>query len=329
MKNFKVFTVAALLGASAMTFTSCGDKSDSKDGDKKEENKDGENNEGNTSSADLSTGNGNVIQMVEALESGAVAMDKATENDIKTYFDITSSATNDYISSKSTFTGFYLNKSFTMFKGVLYQVSYSSFYDKGKEDLAKTDNDELTKYFTDKFGKSTGYSEKSMQWETENYTISYSIFDDGYTIGFVSAKVDKAAIEKEENKVAGASLDQVQKLIPAVVNGTIKLNTTTPGEIATLMGMEADDYYMSDKVQYETHYLNRNISISNKKVSSIKFSTFQDSNECTDLNDVSAYLETTLGSKFTSEGNTKKWANKGYTVSITTYSGSGYDLNVE
>ncbi len=319
MKNFKVFTVAALIGASAMTFTSCGDKTETKEGEEKKEEK---------SSVDLSTGNGNVMQLVEGLESGAVAMDKATVSDIETYFDIKDKATGDNIYTTSTFTGFKLNKSFTIFKDVLYQVSYSSFYDKGKEDLAKADNDELTKYFTEKFG-TPGGSEKYMTWDKENYKVTYSIYDDGYTIGFVSAKVDKAAIEKEENKVAGASLEQVQKLIPAVVDGTIKLNTTTPAEIATLMNMEADDYYMSDKIQYETHYLNRNISITDKKVSSIKFSTFQDSDECTDLNDVVTYLETTLGANFTTEGSTKKWDNKGFSVSITTYTGSGYDLTIE
>jgi hypothetical protein len=325
MKNFKVFTVAALIGASAMTFTSCGDKTNSKEG------KDGEEkSEEKATGIDLSTGNGNVMQLVEALESGTIGMDKANASEIEDYFDMKGKASGDNIYGSSTFTGLKLNKSFTIFKNVLYQVSYSSFYDKGKEDLAKADNEELTKYFTEKFGKSSG-SEKYMTWDTKNYKVSYSIYDDGYTIGFVSANVDKAAIEKEENKVAGASLDQVQKLIPAVVGGTIKLNSSTPSEIATIMGegMKADDYYMSDKIQYASHYLNRNISITDKKVTSIKFSTFQDTDECTDLNDVVAYLETTLGSKFTTEGSTKKWTNKGFSVSITTYTGSGYDLTIE
>jgi len=332
MKNFKVFTVAMLLGAGAITFTSCGGE------EKKDEKKD-ESHESDSSSEDskpaadldinMDEGLGHIQMLVQAMESDAIKIDKSSSDDIQEYFDFEDDYATDRYSNKSTFAGYSVSKSYTFYKDMLNSVSYSSFYDEDKHDKAGDDCDAIQDYLSTVFGKPK--SKKYPEWETDKYTISYSTYDDGYSFDIKSVNVDKAALDIQDAMVEGASVNDVTKLVTALNDGSIVIGTSTNDETATFFGMESNDYYMDDKIQYSDHSLSRSLDISNKTLSKVKFYSYNNPSvsEQEDMTNVDAYLVSALGDDFVAVGDQKIWKKDNFTVSFSLYSYGGYDLTVE
>jgi hypothetical protein len=231
MKNFKVFTVAALMAGAAISFTSCGG-GDTTDTKEKEE------------VVKLEDGLGYVKQLIKAVESGDIKVDKSTKKDITKYFDFTSSS-DEYLSDENDFKGYRLDKSFTMADDVLNSISYNTFYDKGEEDLAKSDSKAVLEFLEKTLGESEGSGDTYFTWTKSKYEVSYNIFSDGYSL-YVKSFIEKEYEDYESgiDDVDGECApnfyalrdDIVDKIVANIANGKIKLGKTTKEQVATLTG---------------------------------------------------------------------------------------------
>lgn len=227
MKNFKVFTIATLMAGAAFTFTSCG--GETSETDKKEEK------------VKLEDGLGHVQQVIKAVESGDIKIDKSNKEDITKFFDFKSSS-DEYLTDNKNFDGYRLDKSYTMADDVLNSISYNTFYDEGKEDEAEKDSKAVLEFLEKTLGDSEGSGDTYFTWTKSKYEISYNIFSDGYSLYIESF------IEKEYDDIDPVSEgdcspnffalrdDLVDNLITNIGNGKIKLGKTTKEEIIALTG---------------------------------------------------------------------------------------------
>ncbi len=230
MKNFKVFTVAALLAGAAFSFTSCGGGDKTETEEKEEVVK-------------LEDGLDYVKQLINAVESGDIKVDKSTKEDITKYFDFEDSS-DEYLGDDNEFKGYKLDKNYTLTDGVLNSVSYNTFYDKGEEDMAKKDSKTVLEYLEKTLGESEGSGDTYFTWEKSNYEISYNIFSDGYSLyvkSFIEPDYDKYDDEGLSTGECAPDFyalrdDLVDKLIANIANGKIKLGKTTQEEMTTLTG---------------------------------------------------------------------------------------------
>jgi hypothetical protein len=235
MKNFKVFTIAALMAGAAFSFTSCGG-GDATGTDEKEEK------------VKLEDGLGYVKQLIKAVESGDIKVDKSTKKDITKYFDFEDSG-DEYLSDDNDFEGYRLDKSYTMADGVLNSISYNTFYDKEEEDLAKKDSKTVLEFLEKTLGESEGSGDTYFTWTKSKYEISFNIFSDGYSL-YVKSFTEIEYDDYEGDEAIDGDCapdfyalrdDLVDKLVANIANGKIKLNKTTKEEIATLTG-DANDF---------------------------------------------------------------------------------------
>jgi hypothetical protein len=331
MKKVKLITLAALVAATSMTFTSCGgadEKSDeSKDKKGTEATNEGATAEvGDTKAApvgnfDLETGLGNVQQLVSSLEGGNIVIDKTNSADVLDYYNIVDKYAEedaDRFYGKSSFAGYSISKSFSFYKNQLNNLNYDANFDEGNDDKVIAESDAVYAYLVEVFGKPE--SRKYPKWETDKYEVSYSTYDNSYAVKFESITVNKYKQDRLDAVVEGSAINNVTNLLTAVTNGTIVLNKTTTSEIGTIANMVIESGYFNDEIQYVDHNLSRRVSSSNSIVSEINYYIREDDpnyeNKPTIEADLSALITTTLGADFVTAGEVKTWNKDGYTVTL-------------
>ncbi len=236
MKNFKVFTVAALMAGAAISFTSCGGG--------------GADTEEKAEEIKLEDGKGYVKQLISAIESGDIKVDKSTKKDITKYFKFEDSS-DEYLSTDENFKGYRLDRSFTINEEVLNSVSYNTFYDDDAKDAAKKDSKEVLEYLKETLGKTESSGDSYFKWEKSKYEISYNIFDDGYSL-YVKSFIEPVYEDIEDDYSLDGECapdfyalrdDLVNKLVNNIANGKIAIGKTTKEEMATLTGDGNDFNY--------------------------------------------------------------------------------------
>jgi hypothetical protein len=331
MKKVKLMTLAALVAATSMIFTSCGGtdakSDDSKDKKGTEATNEGATAEGEDTKAapvgnfDLETGLGNVQQLVSSLEGGNIIIDKTNSADVLDYYNVVDKYAEedaDRFYGKSSFAGYNISKSFSFYKNQLNNLNYDANFDEGNDDKVIAESDAIYAYLVEVFGKPE--SRKYPKWETDKYEVSYSTYDYGYTVRFESITIDKYKQDRLDAVVEGNAINEVTNLLAALANGTIAPNKTSIADFGTFANMEVKSYYSSDKIQYKDHYVSRTISSDNDIVTEISYYIGEDdpdyNNEPTVEEDLTTLITTTLGSDYVTAGKVKTWSKDGYTVTL-------------
>lgn len=326
MKNFKVLTIAALMAGAAFTFTSCG-------GGEKTETEE-------TEKVNLEDGLGYVKQLINAVESGDIKVDKSTKKDITKYFDFEDSS-DEYLSDDKNFKGYRLDKSFTMYDEVLNSISYNTFYDEDEEDLAKKDSKAVLEYLEKTLGESEGSGDTYFTWTKSKYEISYNIFSDGYSL-YVKSFIEKE-YEEYDDYDTGESDDcapdfyalrdeLVDKIITNIGNGKIKIGKTTKEEITALTGDGTDFNHDYKGMNVSGYY-----SYTGGVLTSFSFNYYYTCDAAKDIlsldkseltTDISAELNVDAESDGTGEDAGKSWKIDGQTLKQSNFSdGYAYYFN--
>jgi hypothetical protein len=264
MRNFKVFTVAALMAGAAITFTSCGGGSTTTE-ETKEEIK-------------LDNGQGHVKFLVNAFESGDLKIDKSTAKEITKYFDFEDDD-DEYLNDDVKFDGYRLSRGYTMYDGVINSISYNTYYEDENEKDAKNDSKELLASLKETLGKSDNSGDTYFRWEKKNYEITFNIFDDGYSF-YLRSYIEKEYPEYEDDIDYSSDEDcapdfyalrddLVMKLTDNIKKGSIKIGKTTKSEMASLTG--SSDNFNFD---YKGMYVTGSILYSGDVLSSISLNYF-------------------------------------------------------
>jgi len=150
--------------------------------------------------------------------------------------------------------------------------------------------------------------------------LKISDYDSGYRVDFESVTIDKYEQDRLDAIVEGEASTKVNELLAAVLDGSLVVKSISNTDFAAWSGIEANDYYMDDKIQYVDHYLKRNVDVDNGVISKIEYRVSEDvydyNNEPQVEENLAASITTTLGADYVESGKVKTWTKDGYTISV-------------
>ncbi|CAG5076256.1 hypothetical protein [Parvicella tangerina] len=322
MKKLRLLTVSTLLLAGSMaTFTSCGGGEEKDEKDKKEEKSSKDN------------GQALVKQMMDAFDNGDLEMNVSSADDVKKAMDIDSDD-DDYISLDKEFKGYDFDANFTMEDGALASVSCNTFYDDDAEEAAEKDSKEVLEYLEGLLGKSESSSDTYFDWTYGDLEISFSIYDDGYSL-YIDPASGSDIGSSEEGCVGdfyNLKKDLTDLFLTNVKNGSIELGSTTKSEMAAITGDETG----FDK-EYDGLRVSGYFSYNGDVLSSITLDYFYDCDGALSLldmdkEDLTEEINTGLGVTGEKDGDYEdaatEWTINGMSVRQANFS-DGYSIYFE
>lgn len=92
-------------------------------------------------------------------------------------------------------------------------------------------------------------------------------------------KVKETEVVKEEKtlEIINSGQEEIIQLLDNLSTGKIQVNTTTKSDLASIYGIEENDYYMNKKIELEDHVMYINFTISKDVLTKISYATLSNS----------------------------------------------------
>ncbi|MCB9188475.1 MAG: hypothetical protein H6600_04895 [Flavobacteriales bacterium] len=143
-------------------------------------------------------------------------------------------------------------------------------------------------------------------------------------------KSDETTEEKKEAK-SGAS--EVAKVLQDLESGKIVLGETSASEIAKLYSLEEDEFEMTAEQEFTGYRLESNYGVDDDAVYYMSFHTYSEGDDYDpikqEVKDIVAEMTKVLGTPDVNEDSYYEWEKADYTITLNTYSTSGYDINID
>lgn len=143
---------------------------------------------------------------------------------------------------------------------------------------------------------------------------------------------EKDGEKTEEKKESKSGASEVATILGDLESGKIQFGETSASEIAKLYGLEEDDFEMNSKKEFKGYRLESNFGVSDDVLYDMSFHTYSEGDDYEpikeEVKNIVAELTKVLGEPSTEEGTYYEWSKETYSVTLNTYSTSGYDINV-
>ncbi len=265
-----------------------------------------------------------------------IVIDKSKSKQIAALYKTTLDST--YVSTKQVFTDYYVVGGFNFLRDSLVTISFDSFYDSiNDHEPIKKAGDEIFLFLNKTYGKPTESYGQTVSWTVKHYIIDFTIYDNGwgFYVNSINRELPKyestADCEGAVGDFFGLVEDLTNLLLSNLVNGKIRLGSTTAAQMAAIFGdsksytKEFDGIRLSAYFVYEEGIL-----------SSIRYDYFYDCESAKSLLsedklDVKNKVETILSTQAKSSGSGDfigyDWNLNTYRISQSNFT-DGYALSI-
>lgn len=151
-------------------------------------------------------------------------------------------------------------------------------------------------------------------------------------------KPEEVSNDPAEMKVLTTGEEEIKELLTFINTDQIIINQTSSAELATLFGIEENEYYMNKKVTFEDHTLYINFTISKGVITKISYATL--SNSPKEFSYIDDLITNSFGNDYVLSYNTndstinnasKTWNIDNIMIQYESFSdlNSGYELTIE